>query len=249
MQNREVEFDFGREFGSWGELRGGVIFGEGNRHLLVGDPDDPDLPPRTRFDRGEFMARFSVDLLDDAYFPRHGELVTLQWNAPRESLGADANADRVSLDWTHARSYRRNTLVLSAAGGAHVSGPTDQVQDFYTLGGLFDLSGLSPDEISGPQFAIARAIMYRRIGSGQDGLFDVPTYLGFSVELGNVWRRRSDVSVDSALLNGAAFVGFDTLLGPIYVAAGFGEGGERTLLPAARPHPLTRAQAGAETFS
>ena len=94
VHNREAEFDFGREFGSWGELRGGVIFGEGNRHLLVGDPDDPDLPPRTRFDRGEFMARFSVDLLDDAYFPRDGELFTLQWNGPRESLGADANADR-----------------------------------------------------------------------------------------------------------------------------------------------------------
>ena len=110
-----------------------------------------------------------------------------------------------------------------------MSGPVDQVQDFYTLGGLFDLSGLSPDEISGPQFGIARAIMYRRIGSGQDGLFDVPTYLGFSVELGNVWQRRGDVSVDSALLNGAAFLGFDTLLGPVYVAAGFGEGGDRTL--------------------
>jgi NTE family protein len=228
VNNRQAGLDFGREFGSWGELRGGLVYGEGNRHLRVGDPDDPDLPPRTRFDRGEFMTRFSVDLLDDAYFPRHGELFTLQWNAPREGLGADANADRVSFDWTHARSRGRNTLVLAAAGGAHVSGPTDQVQDFYTLGGLFDLSGLSPDEISGPHFGIARAILYRRVGSGQEGLFDVPTYLGFSVELGNVWLRRDDASVESALLNGSAFLGFDTFLGPVYVAAGFGEGGDRS---------------------
>ena len=97
VRNREAEFDFGREFGSWGELRAGIIRGEGNRYLLVGDPDDPDLPPRTRFDRGEFLARFSVDLLDDVYFPRDGELFTLQWNGPRESLGAEANADRVLL--------------------------------------------------------------------------------------------------------------------------------------------------------
>ncbi|MGH8242337.1 MAG: patatin-like phospholipase family protein [Steroidobacteraceae bacterium] len=228
VANRDVEFDFGREFGSWGELRAGVIRGEGNRHLLVGDPDDPGLPPRDRFDRGELMARFSVDLLDDVYFPRHGELFTLQWNGPREGLGADAKADRVSFDWTHARSWDRNSLVLSAAGGAHVSGPTDQVQDFYTLGGLFDLSGLAPDEISGPHFGIARAIAYRRIGSGQDGLFDVPTYLGFSLELGNVWERRSDMSASSALINGSAFLGFDTILGPVYVAAGFGEGGDRS---------------------
>lgn len=229
IDESEFEFDFGREFGSWGEWRGGIIGGRGNRHLLVGDPDDPDLPPRTPFDRGEFMARFSVDLLDDVYFPRHGELFTLQWNGPRESLGADANADRVSLDWTLAHSRGRNTVILSAAGGAHVSGPTDQVQDFYTLGGLFNLSGLSPEQISGPQFGIARAIYYRRIGSGQEGLFDVPTYVGFSLELGNVWQRRSEASVSSALFNGSAFLGFDTILGPVYVAAGFGEGGERTL--------------------
>jgi NTE family protein len=228
VHNGEAELDFGREFGSWGELRAGVIRGQGDRDLLVGDPDDPGLPPRDGFDRGEFMARFSVDRLDDAYFPRDGELVTLQWNGPRESLGAEADADRVSLDWTHARSRGRSTLILSAAGGAHVSGPTDQVQDFYTLGGLFNLSGLSPDEVSGPQFGIARAIYYRRIGSEQEGLFDVPTYLGFSLELGNVWMRRSEASVDSALLNGAAFLGFDTFLGPVYVAAGFGEGGDRS---------------------
>jgi NTE family protein len=229
VRNHEAEFDFGREFGSWGEFRGGIIRGEGNRYLLVGDPEAPDLPPRTPFDRGEFLARFSVDLLDDVYFPRDGELFTLQWNGPRESLGAGADADRFSFDWTHARSRGRNTLILSAAGGAHVSGPTDQVQDFYALGGLFDLSGLSPDEISGPQFGIARAIYYRRIGSGQEGLFDVPTYLGLSLELGNVWQRRSDVSASSALVNGAAFLGFDTLLGPVYLAAGFGEGGDKTL--------------------
>jgi NTE family protein len=228
VRNQEAEFDFGREFGSWGELRAGIIAGRGDRHLLIGDPDDPGLPPRNPFDRGELMARFAVDRLDDAYFPREGELVTLQWNGPRESLGADEDADRLSFDWTHAASRGRSTLVLSAAGGAHVSGPTDQVQDFYTLGGLFNLSGLRPDEVSGPQFGIARAIYYRRIGSGQEGLFDVPTYLGFSLELGNVWMRRRDASFDSALLNGSAFLGFDTFLGPVYLAAGFGEGGDRT---------------------
>ena len=68
----------------------------------------------------------------------------------------------------------------------------------------------------------------RAARSGQEGIFDVPTYLGVSVELGNVWQRRSDVSFDSALVNGSTFLGFDTFLGPVYVAAGFGEGGDKT---------------------
>ncbi len=228
VRNQEAGLDLGREFGSWGEMRAGVVRGDGNRHLLVGDPDDPDLPPRTRFERGELFWRFSVDLLDDVYFPRDGQLFTLQWNAPREGLGAEAGADRISFDGTLARSWGRSTWILSAAGGAQVSGPTDTVQDFFTLGGLFNLSGLSPDAISGPHFGVGRAIYYRRIGSGQEGLLDVPTYLGVSLELGNVWERRSDASASTALVNGAAFLGFDTFLGPVYLAAGFGEGGDKS---------------------
>jgi NTE family protein len=228
IRNAEAGLDLGREFGSWGEWRVGVVRGEGKRNLLVGDPADPDLPPRTDFDRGELYSRFSVDRLDDVYFPRDGELFTLQWNGPREGLGADADADRISFDWQLARSRGRSTVVLSASGGARVSGDVDAVQDFYSLGGLFNLSGLSPDSLSGPHFGIARAIYYRRIGKGQEGFLNVPTYLGASLELGNVWARRSDMDLDSARANGALFLGFDTFLGPVYLAAGFDEEGGRS---------------------
>ena len=228
VRNAEVGLDFGREFGSWGEVRAGLVRGEGSQSLLVGDPNSPGLPLREDFSRGEFFLQASLDRLDDVYFPRSGELVTLQWNAPRRALGADDNADRVSADFTIARSRDRDTYIFSASGGSHVSGPETAVQDFYSLGGLFNLSGLSPDSISGPHFAVARAIYHRRIGSGQEAFLNVPIYLGASLELGNVWEDRSDMSVSSARVNGAAFLGFDTFLGPVYLAAGFDEGGERS---------------------
>jgi NTE family protein len=228
VRNAELGLDFGREFGSWGEMRVGVVRGEGSQSLLVGDPATPGLPSREDFNRGEFFAQLALDRLDDVYFPRDGELVTLQWNAPRESLGADDNADRVSVDLMLARSRGRDTYIFSGAAGSHVSGPETAVQDFYTLGGLFNLSGLSPDSIGGPHFAVARAIYYRRIGSGQDAFLNVPMYLGASLELGNIWEDRSDISIDSARVNGSAFLGFDTFLGPVYLAAGFEEGGGRS---------------------
>jgi NTE family protein len=209
-------------------VRAGLVRGEGSQSLLVGDPNSPGLPLREDFSSGEFFLQASLDRLDDVYFPRRGELVTLQWNAPRETLGADDNSDRVSADFMIARSYGRNTAIFSASGGSHVSGPETAVQDFYSLGGLFNLSGLSPDSISGPHFAVARAIYYRHIGSGEDSFLNVPVYLGASLELGNVWEDRSDISVSSARVNGAAFLGFDTFLGPVYLAAGFDEGGERS---------------------
>jgi NTE family protein len=220
--------DLGREFGRWGEWRMGIVRGAGERDLLVGDPADPGLPPRLNYDRGEFFSRFSLDRLDDVYFPRAGELLTLQWNAPRGSLGAEADADRISIDWRVVRSFGRSTWGLSTSGGVQVSGAGDAVQDFYSLGGLFNLSGLAPDAISGPNFGIVRAVYYRRIGSGQEGFLSVPTYLGASFELGNVWQDRGDMGLHSARRNGAVFLGFDTFLGPVYLAAGLEEGGGRS---------------------
>ena len=112
-------------------------------------------------------------------------------------------------------------------GGAVISGPQDSVPDFYSLGGLFNLSGLPAESLSGPHFGVARAMYYRRIGSGGEGFLNVPTYLGMSLEIGNVWERRSDIDIESARVNGAAFLGFDTFLGPIYIAAGVDEDGRR----------------------
>jgi len=228
VRNQEAGLDVGREFGNWGELRVGLIRGEGDQQLLVGDPGDTDLPPRIDFERGELYSRFTLDRLDDVYFPRHGESFALQWNGAREGLGADVNADRISFDWLLARSWGRSTYVLWTTGGVAVSGPQDAVQDFYSLGGLFNLSGLPADSLSGPHFGVARALYYRRVGSGGGGFLNVPTYVGVSLEVGNVWESRSDIDFNSTRVNGAAFLGFATFLGPIYLAAGVGEGGDRS---------------------
>jgi NTE family protein len=228
VRNREVGLDVGREIGSWGELRVGLIRGAGDQQLLVGDRTDTDLPPPIDFERGELYSRFTLDRLDNVYFPRNGESFTLQWNGPRTGLGADVNADRVSFDWLLARSTGRNTFVLWTSGGVVASGPQDSVQDFYTLGGLFNLSGLPAESLSGPNFGVARTLYYRRIGGGGGGFLNVPTYAGISLELGNVWERRSDIDADSARFNGAAFLGFDSFLGPVYLAAGVDEHGSRS---------------------
>lgn len=224
VRTGEIGLDFGRELGNWGELRAGVLRGSGSSQLRVGDPFG-DLPRRTDFERGEVYARFGLDRLDSAYFPRHGELFTLDWHSGRESLGADFDSDRVTLDWLLARSQGRDTAVLWLTGGSNISAPADAVQDFFTLGGLFNLSGRVADSVAGPHFAIARGIYYRRIGRGGQGFLNVPTYAGLSLELGNVWDRRSDIGFDTARFNGAGFVGLDTPLGPVYLAVGFDEGG------------------------
>ena len=57
----------------------------------------------------------------------------------------------------------------------------------------------------------------------------MPAYIGMSLEAGNVWERRTDISFGSARKDASLFLGFDTLLGPVYLATGFEEGGPSAL--------------------
>lgn len=225
VRSSEIGLDVGRELSSWGEMRLGVTRASGTSQLRIGDSSGSGLPERVDFERGDVYARFGLDRLDSVYFPRHGESFTLEWTGGREALGGDYDNEQLAIDWLVARSRGRSSWVLWLTGGTTLEGPQDAVQDFYTLGGLFNLSGRVADSLSGPHFAIARALYYRRIGRGGPGFLNVPTYAGLSLELGNVWQRRSDIGTGSALLNGALFVGLDTPLGPVYVAAGVEEGG------------------------
>jgi NTE family protein len=228
VRSSELGLDLGRQLGNWGEARVGLLRGSGSSELRVGDPTG-GLPQRVDFERGEVYARFGLDRLDSVYFPRHGELLTLDWHGGRESLGADYDSDRVTADWILARSRGRSSYVLWLTGGSNISSPADAIQDFYTLGGLFNLSGRVADSLAGPHFAIARGVYFRRIGRGGQGFLNVPTYAGASLELGNVWDRRGDIGFDTTRVNGAIFIGLDTPLGPVYFAAGFDEGGGNSL--------------------
>jgi NTE family protein len=55
----------------------------------------------------------------------------------------------------------------------------------------------------------------------------VPTYLGFSLEMGNVWQTRSDASFGNTQKDASIFLGMDTFLGPVFLATGFDEHGNQ----------------------
>lgn len=222
---RETNFglDSGREFSDWGEIRAGLLHVTGSTQLRVGAPT-AQIPDSTTFRQGGYFVRFSFDRLDSVDFPRHGELFTLEWDAQRAALGADRNADTAKLDWLLARSRDRNTLVFWTTAGSALSAAPG-VQNYFPLGGFLNLSGVNAEALSGPHFGIARLVYLRKIGSGADGLFDVPTYVGLSAEAGNVWQRRGDAGFASARKDGAAFLGLETPFGPVYFGTGYDQTG------------------------
>ncbi|MET0661446.1 MAG: patatin, partial [Steroidobacteraceae bacterium] len=123
-----------------------------------------------------------------------------------------------------ARSFDRHTFIFWTDMGTTVE-DVETPQDFFTLGGFFNLSGLASNTLAGPHYGIGRLIYYRQIGRRGSGVLDFPTYAGISLEAGNVWQDRSDAGFGDVRTDGSLFLGVDTFLGPVYLGAGLDEGG------------------------
>jgi len=174
------------------------------------------------------MARFGFDSFDNAWFPRHGVRADVSWTLSRRGLGADESFETIESDFAAAWSRGKSSLQLGLVYSTN-TGSTAEVQDFFPLGGFLRMSGLDRGEISGPHAALVRLVYRRRVGNSAGGVFEVPVYVGVSAEAGNVWESRSDISFGSMRMNGSVFAGLDTFLGPLFLAAGFAEGGDRNV--------------------
>jgi NTE family protein len=219
----EADLDVGRTLSNWGEIRTGLHRTNGLTRARFGDPTLVEQ----QYNKGEFFFKFSYDQLDNVHFPRGGETFTFQWDADRTDLGSDVARDRVTADWLVARSRGRNTLLWWTSAGTTLDGnvkPT-AIPEFYSLGGFFNLSGLAPQSLTGPHYAITRAIYFRKIGRGGEGFFEFPAYIGASLELGNTWAQRGEISAASAHKDASIFFAIDTFLGPVYLGTGYDERG------------------------
>jgi NTE family protein len=223
VRSTNYGIDFGRELSNYGEVRVGWGRSFGESQVRVGDP----ILGSREFDSRTFFGEFRYDSVDDVNFPRRGGTFALGWQAEREGKGTltDANADLLVYDQLYAHSWGRNTGILWGSAGLRTDNDIDVVRAFFSLGGFLNMSGITPETLVGPNYAILRAIYYRQIGVGGTGFLDVPVYIGASLEQGNVWNRRQDISFGSSRTNGSVFLGMDTILGPVYFALGMNDEG------------------------
>jgi len=218
LRVRSIRFggSMGRELGQSAELRAGVEREIGKSRVRLGDVSDP---PRN-FASNEFFTRFSFDSLDSVAFPRMGEGITAQWRRRLSGRSLDRISDSVSLDARIARSWGRNTVIAWGSAGTLLNVELADARTYFPLGGFLNLSGIAADSLSGPHYSIGRLVYYRKVGSGGEGFLNVPMYAGMSLEAGNTWANRTDMSISAARKDMSLFFGLDTFVGPAWFAIG-----------------------------
>ncbi|MGH8142812.1 MAG: patatin-like phospholipase family protein [Steroidobacteraceae bacterium] len=220
VRSADYGLDLGRAFGNWGELRLGAQNSSGSERVALGDFSAHGA----NFDVDEFSVGFGYDQLDSPSFPRAGQALTTKVTL-EDNRSGEPGTDLYTLDWRAVHSWARNTLVTWVSAGSTIGGSQTNVRTYFPLGGFLNLSGVRGDTLAGPQFAIGRLIYLHKIGNGGEGILDVPAYIGVSLESGNVWVQRSQMSFTSLRTDASVFVAADTYLGPAYLAAGYDQSG------------------------
>jgi NTE family protein len=212
--------DGGAQLGNAGELRVGPAWGQTRIYELHGVTLPNGQTPLTH---AGAHARLTLDQLDNVNFPRAGYIGGLELYSSREELGADLDYNRLSGGWDHAFSYGENTLLAGFHFGAKLGSDLPFYENF-SLGGFLNLLGMPFEGLSDQYSGLARLIYYRRVMRLNKRVVD-SIYVGASAEAGGVWRRFDEIDSKGVLFAGSAFVGVDTMFGPLYLAYGQAEGG------------------------
>jgi NTE family protein len=208
-----LELAAGRDLHGRAEVRAGLRTASGDYHLRSGDPG---LVPGDEFRRGELFVRFSFDTLDSVVFPRSGLFTAIEWRGSREeALSADQDFDQLQLAIEAAKTWGRHTLLTTLRSDATHAGDAP-VHSQFRLGGFLDLSGLIRNQLTDQQAARIGLNYYRRVGNSAL----LPAFAGISLERGNVWRLREDMSWRGAIAAAALWAGVATPVGAVYVGAG-----------------------------
>jgi len=201
------------------EMRFGLFRGFGEYEVDVAS--NPELA-EDNFDEGGVYVSYRFDSLNDSFFPTSGSYLDANYEWQDTAVGASNTFESWQLFGQTAFSFGKElgNTVLFTGRLAESKNATKDPQNFYQLGGLFNLPGVSQNFFSGRQMAFVMAQYQRRLSNRSVLPIDMPVYLGFSVEGGGLWSERSDIKFDSMIASGSIYLAIDSPLGPIYLAYG-----------------------------
>ena len=220
----QVGADLGLPFGRLGELRLGVL------HLTTSTT--PTLlsaqwlgsPAAQAWQENDLRLRGVVDQLDYVNFPTSGYRLTGETIfGVRQTTSGIEHARRSTIEGTVVETFGRQTFELHGALKV-ADGSNSLTVDQYTLGGFQQLSGYRPDQLSGNGVLFGRLNWYTRLS--QTPVFARGFFLGASLEAGNAWNQRKQVTLATLRGGGSIYLGADTGIGPMYLGITYAPRGE-----------------------
>jgi NTE family protein len=204
----------GRNLEDWGRLSLGYSRFTGDADVRTGDNRFEDFS----FDDGGLKLELSLDTLDNVIFPSKGWRGFLYGGLSRRSLGADTDFEQAGVSVMAAGGHGRHRYNALAYFETTLD-DNAPIQNLFRLGGLARLSGFNENQLAGQNAGLLRAAYFYDL---QTKLVD--TYVGGTLEAGNVWQDRGDIGLGSTVGAGSLFLGVDTVIGPVFLGYGHAEG-------------------------
>jgi len=233
--------DLGTTFGTSGDIRLGYRWAHYRADPEIAaksDPGNPVLTPNFTIKTTETGLRFMVrwDNFDNPFFPRTGlraigEVFVgpqqLEFNVQEQNIKLDfPNAARVGVEANYAFEIDNRNFFNVGFRAAGVRDEQNNVITDFSLGGFLQLSGLRTNQLSGSYLGFARAVYFHELM--QVPIIGGSVFAGGSIETGNVWDARDDISSKNLVIAGSLFLAASTWLGPAYIAYGRASGGQST---------------------
>lgn len=177
--------------------------------------------------------RFGYDSLDSISFPTSGNRVTLNVYVRNEDFDdiIDDNQNQYSVqieaDWKGALSVGNHAFVGKASISTNDNDGMNTLH-LSELGGFLNLSGYHKDSLTGAHKVFGAFVYQYDLGRDALGMTDYPLYLGWSLEAGNVWDERSEVTLTDLIYASSLYIGTDTSMGPAAIGFGITDLGDKS---------------------
>ena len=210
-----VGLDLGSQFTKYGELRVGILAGQGDADLQIGSPILAQYSIKR--DIGALRARLFLDQLDSTSFPRSGYNLDAQVLGSTTRLGASDTYNRWNLRYLGAKSFGAHTFQFALAGGGAVGGNPLPLYDYLSYGGFMRMTGYRDGQLRNDSMSYGRLTYMNQ-------LFKMPllegVYVGASVEAARLGQPLVPTGIRGNVASGSLFFAVDTPLGPAYLAYG-----------------------------
>ena len=213
-------FIAGMNLGTYARIYGGYRGGTtvSDRFIGTGVPDGT-------IGVGEILATAQYDTMDAAYFPKTGAIIELNYVKSMQGLGAKESYDKILFELFKAVTFKeKHTFMVSTRWGTNFN--TDiPIYDQFAIGGFLNMGGYNPNQERGQHVGYVGGLYYYKLKEF-DGVFLRDVYIGGTLETGKAWEDKDEIDLAKLHYGATAFLGLDTLIGPIYMGYGVADRSE-----------------------